>query len=93
MEKIKKIFTFLAIFVFLIIFSIIAISLFSNSSNSKEKFSSTYFLDKIFYKSNRSKCFDCEKESNKSHPSSCYDCENQNPLNRYNTPGRVLIRQ
>lgn len=93
MEKIKKVFTFLAIFVCLIVISILAISFFNNFSNSKEKFSSTYFWDKIYYKSNRSKCFDCEKESKRSHPSSCYDCEKQNSLTRYNTPGRVLIRQ
>lgn len=89
MEKIKKIFTYLIFLVAVIVICILAISFFYPS---KEKFSSTLFLDNIYYKSSRSKCFDCERESKKLHPTSCYDCENQKPLTKNSKPGRVLIR-
>ncbi len=48
------------------------------------------------YKSKRSKCFDCEKESPYSYPSKCFKCEKPLPklkkINKYSWIGQFLQR-
>ena len=48
------------------------------------------------YKSNRTRCFDCEKQSVFSHPSKCFKCEKPLPklkeINKYNFIGQFLQR-
>jgi|SaaInlV_165m_DNA_2_1040747.scaffolds.fasta_scaffold78585_1 hypothetical protein len=51
---------------------------------------------KKFYKSNRSRCFDCDKETLYNHPSKCIDCEKENigkvPITKNGVAGRFLQR-
>lgn len=48
----------------------------------------SFNLKKYFKKDNRSKCLDCDKESEFNHPAKCFDCEKKDntiiPINRYN---------
>lgn len=49
---------------------------------------------KKIYRSNRSRCFDCDKETLYNHPSQCIDCEKKPmpPIKKDNTVGRFLQR-
>ena len=59
-----------------------------NTEKRKQKFK--------IYKSTRSKCFDCEKESTYSYPSKCFKCEKPLPklkkINKYSWVGKFLQR-